>query len=238
MRIILLGLLILTQVGCSHLTYNSKNLKPKKNSMSIYSSANETKALAKKKYFLLSGMDNISSYDKQFSHLSKYIHNALQMKGFVPVEEFSKSELAIFVIYKKEDPKEYSFEYSYPHRERQGGGTTKFQIHSSDSYGYSRTHGSIDTPTTYKTTYVTEKEYATAYLFSLALIACNTKYEEIWRIGVSSGTNSPATRIEELFPVMALGASDYIGVNMATTISISILDDDPRLEQLSNIHAN
>jgi len=195
------------------------------------------------RYILLPGQKGVSPGDLQFQEFAKYAHGALELRGFSQAVSLEEADVAIFLYYAISDPSEHRYTYSTPIYGRTG-------VSSSHTYGSLYSYGNNATysgTTTYTPTYgvvgsmqhtgvyVTFTRYISLDALDLEAYRDTEKEIQVWRTDIFSTGSSGDLR--KVFPVMIAAAVDYIGANTGEEITVTLNEDDQRVETIKTIVA-
>jgi hypothetical protein len=199
-------------------------------------------AESKKKYILLSGIENVKDTDLQFIEYANYIVKALTSRGFIKTESFEDADVAIFLIYGIGNPQEKTFSYSLPTWGQTG-------ISSSTTYGSLSKFGNTATytgSTTYNPTfgitgfipvsgsYVTYFRYLRLDAVDLDEYKKSQKVIQLWQTTVTSTGRSGDLRL--VFPVMVAASKPYLGLNTGKKIRIELTEGDQRVVEIKGLN--
>lgn len=184
-------------------------------------------------YVLYSSNPLVAHTDLQFREFAAYAHRALQARGFVPVSDPKKAELALYLSYGISGP--YTEEqiyavprpgydyWSFPYRRWGGIGWP----YNDWSYGYPGYMLQTVRVTTYQR-FLTIDAYDYGHYRSQGIMN-----RHLWRTSVSSVGESYDLR--RIFPVLMAAAEPYLGTDTTRQIEREIEESDPNVLRIKGI---
>lgn len=164
-----------------------------------------------KSYIISSAMQEISDEDLQFKEFARYVENALDMKGYIRVNEKEKAEILIRLAYGIGNPQ-----------------TTTYTTTTAPGYAYPIGWWWQVVPPTVETS------KQTTYHRHLILEAFDLKtpgrLPQLWKTTVQSDGASSDIRI--VLPYLITVAADYFGTNTGSKLSTQISSFDPRIDDI------
>jgi len=174
----------------------------------------------------------------EYEEYSKYIHLALEEKGYINVDNQDNSKMVIFLNYGISDPSTYETTSSIP-QWGQTGVSSSYTTGSINSYGG---YGSYSGTTSYTPSYgitgytpVTSRH--TEYTRYLKLTAVdsnlwknNNESQELWKTSVISTGSSGDLR--NVMPYMIVASKPHIGTNTGQQLKIIVDGEDKRVKNL------
>lgn len=160
-----------------------------------------------KTYCLVPGNKGVTPDDLQFLEFRKYLHRAMEARGYVESPK-DKAEIVILMSYGIGEPQQRFDTYSYP------------------TYGYQ--YGSRCGKPVYGVTgYSTQTYSYLVYTHTLKLVARekdpktpNDKGRQVWRVTVTSTNTSDDLR--SFFPYLVAAAQMYVGEQTEETVKVKI----------------
>jgi hypothetical protein len=178
----------------------------------------------------------------KYKEFSSYIHQALQLKGFVKTSSVRNADICITTNYMMSCPRSYDYNYSTPVY-GQTGFSSSYTNGSLQSYGNSATYSGV---TTYTPTYGvvgSRQNSGTAIHFTsvikitaldLNAYRRTNKEEQLWVTTISSTDEQGDDR--QAFPVMVAAAAPYFGVNTGREVTINIAKNDKRVTAVKGLN--
>jgi hypothetical protein len=203
----------------------------------------------KTKYFLMSGLKNVSTTDLEFQEYAKYINKALQNRGFTKTD-FKNADIAIFLRYGISAPQKHTKSYSIPIYGQTG-------VSSSTTYGTLNSYGNTGSyqgntysnSTTYYTPtygikgyqngtreYIQFTRYYELSAVDLEKYKRTNKNVQLWKTTVTSTGSSGDLR--RVFPILVAASEKYIGLNTGKKIKIKLYENDKNVLELKGIKTN
>jgi hypothetical protein len=203
-------------------------------------------------FVILPGEQGIQTNDLQFLEYAAIVERALlQRGGFHHADSFEKADVAVFLVYGIGEPKEHVFSYNLPVYGQTGvssaatygnaygsayrlGNTAYGSAKYSETTYYTPTYG-ITGYSTHVGTLVTYTRHIFLEAVDLSAYHKQNKIVQLWKTEVvSTGGYGDLRRV---FPVMVAAAEDYFSVNTSQTLTVSVYEDDPRVELVKGVSA-
>jgi len=230
MKKALIGFLGLTLFGCA-------SIQPSRYEVRVDSIA-APNANFGKKYILLPANREINVRDIQFREYASYVHKVLIKHGYEPAKNIDSADIIVMLAYGIGEPKAHNYTYSSPIVGQTGVASSQTTGFAS-SYGRFATYSGYTTNTpTYGVTgyrqhsgpYETCARFIMLNAFDLKAKAKNTSDLEVWKTVITSEGSSCDLRA--VFPGILLAAEGLIGSNTGKKVGVSILLEDPAINEL------
>ena len=197
-----------------------------------------------KRYVLNSGNADISNSDLYFQEFSRYFDYVLQKKGYIKVASSDTADLQILLSFNLSDGRTGIATYSWPIYETYGGGTVTITETKTVDGVKTTTERHVHVPSQIvrvKDSYET-RSY-TVFTRSVHVVALpiaesgkDKDVKPVWDVYVRSIGESDDLRY--IMPFMVAAAEPYIGINTGRQQSVTLKENDPRVQELIHLVAD
>jgi hypothetical protein len=185
----------------------------------------------KRTYVVYPGLQGVDPTDLQFREFAGQLDRVLHAKGFTPAAANARPDVLILLSYGIGEPQ--TSYYSYPVFGQIAGGTNSFTASTFGSGGFTRTTGTVTSPTRHGvvgTRTVARREFerwAAVEAVDVDTFAKTQKIGQAWRTTMTSSGRSGDLR--RVFPVMLAAGQPYIGTNTRQQVRRVLSDESPEV---------